>query len=150
MHVRRYLPADREAVWELHNVALDAAGARFPGPWDADFDDIEGIYLRSGGEFLVGTVDGRVVAMGALRPCDSRTVELKRMRVVPELQRSGLGQAILDRLEERARMLGFARIVLDTTPQQVAARRFYRKNGYVEMGRRTRGELEELLFEKRL
>ena len=41
----------------------------------------------------------RIVAMGALRPLDGRTAELKRMRVLPEYQRRGYGQRILDSLE---------------------------------------------------
>ncbi len=134
MKIRRYSSADRDAVKALHNLALDAVAANFPGPWDADFDDIDGVYLQSGGEFLVGELDGDIVAMAALRRIDSTKAELKRMRVLPEHQRRGFGQAMLDALERRARELGFVVLELDTTTQQLAARGLYERNGYEQIG----------------
>ena len=56
MHIRRYEPTDKRAVRRLHDDALNEVGAHLgPGTWDDDLDDIEGVYLASGGEFLVGT-----------------------------------------------------------------------------------------------
>ena len=66
--LRRYTPADREAVEYLHVYAIRQAGAYLGrGPWDDDVYAIEESYLRNGGEFLVGEWDGHFVAMGALR-----------------------------------------------------------------------------------
>jgi hypothetical protein len=53
------------------------------GPWDDDLHEIEAAYLRSGGEFLVGVLDGKVVAMGTLRRISPGKAEIKRMRVGP-------------------------------------------------------------------
>ena len=150
MNIRRYSSADRDAVWALHKVAMEAVAAYFPGAGDADFDDIEGVYLGSGGEFLVGELDGTIVARGALRPIDSTKAELKRMRVLPEHQRMGFGQAMLDALERRARELGFAVLELDTTMQQVAARRLYEKNGYEQIGTSEWTHATSVLYRKRL
>ncbi len=66
--IRRYQPYDQQAVWSLHNLALDQVGAHGGnGPWDEDVRRVEATYLADGGEFLVGVLQGRVVAMGALR-----------------------------------------------------------------------------------
>ena len=69
--IRSYLPSDREAVWDLHVTALEAVGARAIDPEtrgvDADFADIDGVYLRNDGEFLVGLLSDRIVAIGALK-----------------------------------------------------------------------------------
>lgn len=97
MRLRRYRDADREAVWELHVLALDH---HLHGPWDDDLAAIPAMYLKSGGEFLVGVEDGRIVAMGALRPRDGVRAEIKRMRVHPTAQRRGFGRRVLHRLEE--------------------------------------------------
>jgi hypothetical protein len=35
------------------------------GPWDDDLHAIEKVYLANRGEFLIGVVEGEVVAMGA-------------------------------------------------------------------------------------
>jgi ribosomal protein S18 acetylase RimI-like enzyme len=138
MEVRRYRAEDRDAIWDLHNVALHAVGAHAgDSVYDADLRDVEQAYLHSGGEFLVGTLDGRVVAMGALRPDPDhpRRAELKRMRVEPALQGRGLGRTLLDHLLRRARELGVRELTLDTTERQVAAMSLYRSVGFTETGR---------------
>src|SRR4051794_8102088 len=85
--IRRYLPADHAAVVELHVLALQQVGAYAGrGPWDAGLDDIARVYLNNGGEFLVGEVPGRLVAMGALRRTAADKAEVKRMRVHPDSQ----------------------------------------------------------------
>jgi ribosomal protein S18 acetylase RimI-like enzyme len=134
--IRRYDDVDRDAVWELHNLALHAVGAHVGnGPWDDDLHRIAEVYLSGRGEFLVGLLGGRVVAMGALRRQDEDTAEIKRMRVHPDVQRRGFGRALLHGLEERAIRLGYRRLVLDTTERQVAAIGLYRSEGFVESGR---------------
>ncbi|MDE0249309.1 MAG: GNAT family N-acetyltransferase [Gammaproteobacteria bacterium] len=118
-------------MWALHNLALDGAGGSDPGPWDNDLDRVETCYF-DGGDFLVGYDGERLVAMGGLRRIDEATGEIRRMRVHPCFQRQGRGQAVLTALEERARQLGYTRVVLDTSDRQEAARALYKKNDYWE------------------
>jgi len=132
-------------------MALQAVGAHAGrGPWDEDLDHIPEVYLRARGEFLVGTLAGRIVAMGALRHHDAATARVARMRVHPELQRCGYGRRVLRRLEARARELGYSRLVLETTPRQIAAIGLYRAEGYSERGRGELDGWEAIFFEKRL
>jgi GNAT superfamily N-acetyltransferase len=149
--IRRFQPEDRELVWRLHVTAFAAAGTPSKdGPWNDDFADIEGIYLHNQGEYLVGLLDGTIVAMGALRRVNDDTAEVKRMRVHPQHWRCGYGQAIYSRLEERARELGYSKLVLDTTEPLKAAQAFYVKNGFRQCGRRQAGPFQLILFEKEL
>ncbi len=149
--IRRYRPADHDAVWDLHNLALHQVGAHGGnGEWDADLHYIMEAYVQNGGEFLVGALGDRIVAMGALKRIDERQAEIKRMRVHPDHQRQGWGQAILRRLERRARELGYCTLSLDTTTRQVGAQRFYTQNGYVEVGQTQYGPFEVLLYRKEL
>jgi len=148
--VRRYDPADRAAVRRLHDEALDDVGAHLgSGGWDSDLDDIESVYLERGGEFLVGELGGRVVAMGALRRDPDGRAWITRMRVAPALQGRGLGQTLLDRLHRRAAELGYDTLHLDTTVGQVAAQRLYEKNGYRRVGEGTAGPFRTLLYERK-
>ena len=120
----------------LHDLALEHAGAHGgSGEWDADLDEIPAVYLDAGGEFLVGHLDRRLVAMGALRRASDSTGRITRMRVHPECQRRGYGRLVLERLERRAAELGYTRLELDTTTLQTAAQRLYASAGYVETGR---------------
>lgn len=149
LNVRRYEPGDRRAVRRLHDDALNEVGAHLgSGPWDEDLDEIEGVYLDSGGEFLVGVLEGEVVAMGALRRISPAKAELKRMRVKPSLQGRGYGQTLLDALHRRAAELGYSTLHLDTTVQQRVAQHFYLKNDYREVGRGSVGPFECIFYER--
>ena len=142
---------DADAVWELHNLALDGTGAHLgDGPWDDDLRSIPVSDLQDGGEFIVGLIDGRLVAMGGLRHITDAAAELKRMRVHPAFQRRGFGRQILGALENRARELGYTKLRLDTTIRQTAAQRLYTSAGYREVGRGEIAGLEVIYFEKRL
>lgn len=149
--IRRYQCTDHEHVRRLHNVALEAAGFHAGnGPWDEDLNRIEDVYLNARGDFLVGILDEQVVAMGALRAIDADTAEIKRMRVLPELQRRGLGRRMLHALEARAAELGYSAVVLDSTERQSAAIALYRSEGYLETGRTQLAGMPAILFRKAL
>ena len=151
MEVRRYRPSDHDPVWELHNVALNEAGAHAGnGPWDDDLHRIEGEYIEAGGEFYVGSIDGRIVAMGALKCLSDDCAEICRMRVHPDFQRRGLGTKMLSALEERARELGYRSLTLETTAGQVAAIGMYLKAGYGEVAMVRKLGFDVLMFEKLL
>ena len=151
LHVRRYAPRDKRAVRRLHDDALNEVGAHLgSGGWDDDLDEIETVYLDEGGEFLVGVLDGEVVAMGALMRISPEQAELKRMRVRPGLQGRGYGQAVLDALQHRASELGYSTLRLDTTVRQRVAQRLYLKNGYCETGRGVVGPFDCIYYEKEI
>lgn len=93
--VRRYCDGDLAAVLSLHERALQDVGAHAGhGPWDDDLQSIAAVYLDGGGEFLVGELDGTLVAMGALRRIGPPRGEVKRMRVEPAYQRRGFGESL--------------------------------------------------------
>src|SRR5260370_3472701 len=98
--LRCYEPADREAVEYLHVHAIQQAGAYLGrGPWDDDVYAIEEVYLKNGGEFLIGECDGLFVAMGALKRTTPERAEIKRMRVHPAHQLRAYGHPVLHDLE---------------------------------------------------
>jgi ribosomal protein S18 acetylase RimI-like enzyme len=158
--LRRYIPADQEAVERLHVSAMRQTGAYLGrGPWDDDVYAIEETYLQNGGEFLIGEYDGQFMAMGALKRTSPERAEIKRMRVSSEYQGRGYGQRILDALEVRARELGYRVLHLDTSVLQIPAQKLYEKNGFREVGRDAFQQemsdgsyqpLEVILYEKQL
>lgn len=91
--LRRYEQKDHDAVCVLHRAALGCAGADDGhGPSDDDLHQIEAVYVRAGGEFLVGEVGGAIVAMGPLRRTGPERGEIRRMRVAPTHQPQGFGR----------------------------------------------------------
>ncbi|GLX00875.1 GNAT family N-acetyltransferase [Microtetraspora sp. NBRC 16547] len=153
LRIRRYRWSDLDEVWALHQIGLAQVGL-MPGDgvyYDDDFPRIHSVYIADRGDFLVGEESGgRIVAMGGLRRIDDETAEMCRLRVHPEFQRRGYGAMILERLEERARELGYRVLRGDTTLQQGAAVELYRKYGWREIRREVRGGSVVLYGEKYL
>ena len=82
------------------------------------------------GAFLVIYAGGKPVAGGGLKRDEDGVAEIKRMYVVPEARRQGLGRQLLEALEDRARELGYARIRLDTGARQPHSQAMYERAGY--------------------
>ena len=149
--IRQYREADNPLVKKLHYDGLNQSGAFIDNPaLDADLDNIEKVYLKNRGEFLVGFEANRLIAMGALKRVSDTIGEIKRMRVVQDYQRQGIGQRIFDRLVQCAQELGYTKLVLDTSVLQVAAQKFYEKNGFTEVRRDILHGLACIFYEKSL
>jgi putative acetyltransferase len=73
------------------------------------------------------------VGCGAFKPFDARTVEVKRMYVLPTVRGRGIAGQILTELETLAAESGYAACVLETGLRQPEAVRLYEKNGYVHI-----------------
>lgn len=74
---------------------------------------------------------GEPVGMGALRPLGAEVAEIKRMYVRPSSRGLGVGRAILRRLIDDARALGYRTVLLDSAPFMHEAHALYRSFGFV-------------------
>jgi len=131
--LRRYRPSDKEKVKALYELASihSEIGYR-SGPWETDFDNIEDHYFN-GGEFLVGLINDRIIAIGGYRKISEKQGQIRRMRVHPDHRRKGFAQHIIQKLEEVAKQNQISELQLKTSTQQKMAQHFYEKNGYVKM-----------------
>jgi DNA-binding MarR family transcriptional regulator/GNAT superfamily N-acetyltransferase len=105
---------------------------RFPGgfdPGDAATSDVAGMSPPDG-VFLVGRVDGEVMACGGVQRHRRTIGEIKRMWISPEWRGVGLGARVLAALEDRARQLGYREVYLDTNGTLLEAIAMYRRAGY--------------------
>jgi ribosomal protein S18 acetylase RimI-like enzyme len=127
--IRSYKPEDRAAI-----VAMLASSE----PWkklgytDADWKQLFDPLLP-GREGLVIEANGTVVGFALLRPKFLMGDYLELLVVAPSARSNGLGSALLKHIEgvvfARAKNL-FACV----SDFNVAARQFYKKNGYQEIG----------------
>lgn len=151
LQMRRYQPGDWDQIWELHVTPLQQIGVyKGEGPWDDDLYSIDEVYFQQRGDFLVGILDGRLVAMGAFRQTTPTSAEIKRMRTQPDMQGQGLGGIMIRELEQRARQLGYIHLHLETSTLQIGAHKFYRKYGFREVGRTIIDGYDSILFEKEI
>jgi len=84
--------------------------------------------------FVARDEQGAALGMGALRRHAGGIGEVKRMYVKDEARGSGVGWAILARIEQLARDEGFTRVVLETGSNFDAARRVYERGAFEVCG----------------
>jgi len=113
--------------------------ALYPEPGANHFRLDQDEVAPGNGIFVVARWHGRPVGCGALRcireaaltrELGPRVGELKRMYVAPDVRGQGIGRALLDRLETEGRVLGLARLVLETGTRQAEALALYRRAGF--------------------
>jgi GNAT superfamily N-acetyltransferase len=102
---------------------------RYGGPDETPVEPAQ--FASPEGLFLIGLVDGSPVAMGGLRRRGDGEFEIKRMYVLPAARGQGLARQLLAALEDRARLLGATRLVLETGRRQPEAIRLYETSGYL-------------------
>ncbi|HEX8965552.1 MAG TPA: GNAT family N-acetyltransferase [Patescibacteria group bacterium] len=131
--IRKYQTADKDSVKKLYELASihSEIGYR-SGPWEQDFDDIEGTYF-SGGEFIVGLSDNQIVAIGGYKKVSNTIGQIRRMRVHPNYRRKGYASQILEELEKVAKENGITELRLKTSTQQMMAQNLYEKHGFKKM-----------------
>ena len=75
----------------------------------------------------------RLVGCLVLRPLADGDMQMRQVAVVPELQRQGIGTALVAYSESLAQRMGFRRMILHARD---SAGRFYEKLGYSRFGDR--------------
>jgi N-acetylglutamate synthase-like GNAT family acetyltransferase len=87
-------------------------------------------------EFYVYQEDDEVVGVSALSRRDEAAGELRWVYVLPGHQRKGVGTALIESLEEKAREEGLSEMILFTDENASWAITFYEKLGYRREGKR--------------
>jgi putative acetyltransferase len=134
MKIREASPTDSDAIRAVVSETLAEFGFLVESAGiDADLDDIQAAYQRSGGCFRVLVDDDDVVVgCGGIYPMDERTVELRKMYFRPAARGRGFGRTLLADLVDRARAAGFDRMVLETASNLTAAIHLYQQFGFAE------------------
>ena len=122
---------------------------------DSDLMCIEEHYNKlDGGCFWIAEeiIDKQIIGTAAIRNLKqyASTCELKRMYVVKEYRRLGIGQKLLDTAVDFAKRIGYIRIVLDSSKNLEAARALYLKNGFVDIARYNDNDRADIFMEKSL
>ncbi|CAN5870924.1 GNAT family N-acetyltransferase [soil metagenome] len=82
------------------------------------------------GVFLLARIGDELIGCAGLRRHDDGTVELKRMYIRRDHRGRGHGRALLHAVEDRARALGYRRLILETGTPQPEALALYVAQGY--------------------
>ncbi len=135
--IRRYAPADENAVMDVWSRAGRAAHPFVPGEGEGErAREMREIYLVHA-ENWVAESDGRVVALLGLMGA-----EIGGLFVAPEAQGTGVG---FKRLVDHAAAL-HGRLSLDVYEKNTGARSFYARMGFEEESRRVDEEYDEVML----
>lgn len=113
-----------ELVEEVQEEYVVRYGGRDNTPVDPDE------FSPPGGLFLIAYVGDEPVGCVGLRRHDADVVEMKRLFVRTQHRRRGLARSMLSALEDRARSLGYRRLILETGLAQPEAIALYESAGY--------------------
>jgi GNAT superfamily N-acetyltransferase len=86
------------------------------------------------GRLLLAEYEGQVAGLTCMRRIRESIGEIKRMYVRPEFRGKGIGRALLERLVDEAREIGYPRIRLDSARFMEEAHSLYRSTGFQEIG----------------
>ncbi len=145
--IRRARPADADRLAVIAEEAFApyiAAIGRRPAPMDEAHAD-----AIARGEALVAVADGAVrgfATYALARP----TASLITVAVTPAAQGQGVGSALIEAVEERARAAGAGTLALYTNAAMAGNLALYRARGYTEVARRHEEGFDRVFFEKPL
>ena len=70
------------------------------------------------------------IAIGAWKPVDEKTAEIKRIYVRPAYRRQGVASGLIQALEDHAAAAGFRQFILETARNTDASHQLYLSLGY--------------------
>lgn len=107
---------------------LDKELAEYDGEEHAFYDQFNKVQNLK--HCIIALDNDKAIGCGAIKKFDDRSMEVKRMYVLPQARGKGYSKQVLQSLESWAKDLGFSRIVLETGKRQVPAVNLYRNMGY--------------------
>ena len=85
-------------------------------------------------DVLLAYMDGVAVGCAGLKKYNDSDVEIKRVWVEPDYRGRHIATELMNRIEDKAREMGFKRAVLQTRPIMEDAVGLYEKRGYELIG----------------
>lgn len=120
---------------EMHDLALPGTAY-----YDEQLDHLSGYYLSDPAKrFYLVLRDGEGRTLGGVGvaelPFFDDCGELQKLYLADEAKGAGLGYALIARIEDKARELGYRRLYLETHTNLRAAIHVYEKSGYRQIPR---------------
>ncbi len=124
--------ADVEAVTRLIYTVLEEYGLQpDPDDTDADLKDLESNYTNNGGSFdVLLNSRGQIVGTVGILKLKDQECELRKMYLDSAERGKGNGKLLLEYALNRAKELGYNRVVLETATVLNEAITLYRKYGF--------------------
>ena len=102
--------------------------------FEAELRDLPGKYAPPAGRLYLARVGDDIAGTIALRRLGDDVCEMKRLFVREAFRGTNIGRALIERLIDEARLIGYAAMRLDTYPPKMEkAVRLYKSYGFLEI-----------------
>jgi ribosomal protein S18 acetylase RimI-like enzyme len=134
MEIRRYQDSDEESVVHLWSEC------ELTRPWNDPHKDIRRKLSVQRELFLVGVIDGRVIAT-VMAGFDGHRGWVNYLAVAEQFRRRGLARALMQRVESQLKDMGCPKLNMQVRVSNSAVLAFYERLGYtpdeaVSLGKR--------------
>lgn len=125
MKIRKYQEKDKEKVKKLvTEVLTELFGKAVIKEWEN---------FKEYAIFYVAEDKGDIIGSAALKSEGNKTGKLKRMYVLKDYRKKGIGQRLFNKIRYFAEKNNFSKILLSTGKELMQAYNFYIKNGFREL-----------------
>lgn len=135
LRIRPFQVTDQSPVKQLINAGLGEHFGFVDPRFNPDLDDIWRTYIQAGHYFIVAELAGELVGTGCLVRETAVTGRLIRMSVSQQHRRQGIGRQLVCHLLQKAKMLGYQQLLVETNHDWADAIGLYQAHGFVEYDR---------------
>ncbi len=114
--------------------------------YDDEYLDPGKKYPLPDGRLYLALVEGKAAGCIAMRRFDEHSCEMKRLYVDPAYRGRGIGEALVKKLIDEAKAMGYSRMLLDTLPVLASAMRMYEKLGFKVTAPHAESPVAETVF----
>lgn len=116
--------------------------------YDEELRNLSHKYGLPDGRLYLAYWDGELAGSIALRKIDDERCELKRLYIKPAFRRRGIAKALVLRLIDDAREIGYLHMLLDTLPFLQTAIGMYQNLGFYEIDRYNDSPMDTSIYMK--
>jgi len=125
--IREYLEWLNERVQREHGIEFDVEAMV-----ESDLSDPDKFHPPDG-RFYLAQYDNTIAGVGCLKKLEEGVGEIQRMYVLPRFRGKRIGRAIVNRLIDDARLIGYRQLKLESLEFLEAAHSLYRSVGFHEI-----------------